>query len=100
MPSAHVTFGPDDWRAIVAQLSRVHQQLLAKAQALEATLGQPDYVWTIGDDVCGYLAPVGSPALREPERSRLIAELRDDLETLRLLTARLAELQTMIQLGS
>jgi hypothetical protein len=86
----------EDGRRVPATLTRLHQQLLAKAEGLRATLAVRHDVWTVGEDVRGYVAPVAVPALSESERLALLADLEADLAALAHLTKRLAELRAIV----
>src|SRR4051794_6070328 len=87
----------DDWLRLLSVLSRLHRQLLTKTEALQAQLEQSSYVWTVGDDVQGYLAPGGPGRFGAAERTELVANLRVDLRTLRRLTARLEQLRALVE---
>jgi hypothetical protein len=89
--------GGDDWRLVTPKLTRLHQQLLAQAQALRAALERPEYVWTVeNSEVNGYLAPVRDMGVSESERAALAARLAADIAVLEHLTGRLAQLEAML----
>lgn len=97
MSSVRADSGLDDWRALVETMGRLHRDLLAKAEELQALLARPAYTWTVGDDVQGYLAPDGAGRLPAAEHAELSAGLRLHLEALRRLTVGLDELHALVQ---
>lgn len=96
MSSVQDDVGGDDWALVAAELSRLHQQLLAKAEMLRAALKSPEYVWIVGDDVNGYLVPVEAPELLEAERAALLDNLQADIAALQHLTGTLEQLRALV----
>jgi len=97
MSSGPNDLGDDDWRLVALELTRLHQRLLARAEALRAALERPEYVWTVEySDVNGYLAPVRDTGVPESERAALAARLEADIAVLRHLAVTLEQLQTMV----
>jgi hypothetical protein len=96
MSSVQDEVGGDDWALVAAELSRLHQRLLAQAEALQAALASSQGLYTMTDDVNGYIAPVGTSGLLESEQAALLANLQADIAVLQRLTGTLEQIRARV----